>query len=99
MKMASVSTFKNRLSAYLDLVRRGEEIVITDRGRPVARLMPLATSPVEDTEAWRQGLEGRGIIRRASMPPSAALLDDLPPAPTTTADAVAASVEERRTGR
>jgi prevent-host-death family protein len=29
---------KNHLSAYLDRVREGEEIVITDRGRPVARL-------------------------------------------------------------
>lgn len=29
---------KNRLSALLDAVERGEEVVITRRGRPVARL-------------------------------------------------------------
>ena len=33
---------KNKLSALLDKVERGEEIVITRRGRPVAKLVPLA---------------------------------------------------------
>lgn len=31
---------KNKLSALLDRVEHGEEIVITRRGRPVARLVP-----------------------------------------------------------
>jgi prevent-host-death family protein len=31
---------KNTLSALLDRVERGEEIVITRRGRPVAKLVP-----------------------------------------------------------
>jgi prevent-host-death family protein len=38
---AGVREVKNHLSAYLDRVREGEEIVITDRGRPVARLTSL----------------------------------------------------------
>jgi prevent-host-death family protein len=33
-----VREVKNHLSAYLDRVQAGEDIVITDRGRPVARL-------------------------------------------------------------
>jgi prevent-host-death family protein len=32
---------KNTLGALLDRVERGEEIVITRHGRPVARLMPV----------------------------------------------------------
>jgi prevent-host-death family protein len=36
MKSASISTLKNNLSAYLDLVREGETVVITDRGRRAA---------------------------------------------------------------
>jgi len=32
---------KNKLSALLDKVERGEEIVITRRGRPVAKLVPV----------------------------------------------------------
>ena len=33
---------KNKFSALLDKVERGEEIVITRRGRPVAKLVPVA---------------------------------------------------------
>lgn len=32
---------KTHLSELLDRVERGEELVITRRGRPVARLMPI----------------------------------------------------------
>lgn len=32
---------KNNLSRYLDRVRAGEEVIVTDRGRPVARLSSL----------------------------------------------------------
>ncbi len=40
--MAEVGAFeaKNKLSALLDRVEQGEEIVITRHGRPVARLVP-----------------------------------------------------------
>ena len=42
--MDEIGTFdaKNKLSALLDKVESGEEIVITRRGRPVARLVPMA---------------------------------------------------------
>jgi prevent-host-death family protein len=33
---------KNKLSALLDRVEQGEEIVITRHGRPVARLVPAS---------------------------------------------------------
>jgi prevent-host-death family protein len=36
-----VKELKNRLSHYLDRTKQGEEVVITDRGRPVAVLQPL----------------------------------------------------------
>jgi len=32
---------KNGLSRYLDRVQAGEEVIVTDRGRPVARLSAL----------------------------------------------------------
>lgn len=38
MRRASISSLKARLSQYLDAVKAGEEILITDRGTPVARL-------------------------------------------------------------
>jgi prevent-host-death family protein len=42
MRQVGAFDAKNRLSALLDRVERGEEIVITRRGRPVAKLVPAA---------------------------------------------------------
>ena len=39
-----VRDLKNGLSRYLERVREGEEIIVTDRGRPVARLSALDSS-------------------------------------------------------
>ncbi len=46
----SVRELKDHLSEYLRRAKAGEEIVITSRQRPVARLIPAATSS-EDAEA------------------------------------------------
>jgi len=44
--MDTVGAFdaKTNFSALLARVERGEQIVITRRGKPVARLMPIATA-------------------------------------------------------
>ena len=42
---------KNKLSALLERVERGEEIIITRRGKPVARLVPVRP-PYDAAEAW-----------------------------------------------
>lgn len=43
-----VRDLKARLSEYLGKVAAGEDVVVTDRGRPVARLVPfIADSAVE----------------------------------------------------
>ena len=36
-----VRDLKNNLSRYLDRVQEGEEVIVTDRGKPVARLSAL----------------------------------------------------------
>jgi prevent-host-death family protein len=35
-----IRKLRAHLSYYLDQVREGEEIVVTDRGRPIARITP-----------------------------------------------------------
>jgi antitoxin (DNA-binding transcriptional repressor) of toxin-antitoxin stability system len=40
MKAVGVRELKNRLSEYLRMVRRGEEILVTDRGTVVAEIRP-----------------------------------------------------------
>jgi prevent-host-death family protein len=51
---------KTHLSALLDRVERGEEIVITKHGRPVARLAPMASAP---SAAARQAVEQLRLFR------------------------------------
>ncbi len=41
MKIANIADLKNRLSEYLSLVEKGEEIEIRKRNVPVARVVPL----------------------------------------------------------
>ena len=36
-----VRELKNNLSRYLDRIAQGDEVIVTDRGRPVARLTSL----------------------------------------------------------
>ncbi|WP_295435053.1 type II toxin-antitoxin system Phd/YefM family antitoxin [uncultured Thiodictyon sp.] len=40
MKVATVANAKSHLSSLLADVEAGEEVVITRRGRPIARLVP-----------------------------------------------------------
>ena len=40
MKKAGIREARQNLSILLEEVRKGREIVITDRGKPVARLVP-----------------------------------------------------------
>ena len=41
MKTAAVAELKASLSKYLAKVKGGEEILITERGKPVAKIVPL----------------------------------------------------------
>jgi prevent-host-death family protein len=52
---------KNKLGTLLDWVERGEEVVITRRGKAVARLVPV--TPGFDREKARQAAEN--IIARS----------------------------------
>jgi prevent-host-death family protein len=41
MAQAAVSQLKASVSEYLARVKAGEEILITDRGKPIAKIIPL----------------------------------------------------------
>jgi prevent-host-death family protein len=61
MKTVNIGTLKNQLSAYLRLVRDGEEVVVKDRDKPVARILPIrAPLPADEEEAQ---LVAAGIMR------------------------------------
>jgi prevent-host-death family protein len=60
LKSANVSELKSRLSSYLADVQRGEEIIIRDRNRPIARIVPLTATGGEAEEA---ALVAAGVLR------------------------------------
>ena len=64
MKIAAVSKLKAYLSDYLNQVKAGNEVLITARGNPVARLVPISR-----TKATRESLirmEKQGLIKLGS---------------------------------
>ena len=54
----AITELRANLSVWLDQARSGHEIVITDRGVPVARLLGLATA------ATLERLTAEGVISR-----------------------------------
>ena len=64
MKTAPVSDLKARLSEYLNQVKAGMEVLITDRGKPVARLVPISRSKNLKESLVR--MEKQGLIRLGS---------------------------------
>ena len=72
MPHVGVRELKNRLSRYLKRVQGGEEIVVTERGQSVARIVPVHISSLkralepmlrEGAVRWSGG-KPRGASRR-----------------------------------
>lgn len=65
MKVANLSTVKNELSRYVELVRRGERVRILVNGVPAADLVPVAETRSEQVgEEELAELERCGLIVR-----------------------------------
>ena len=61
MKPVGIAELKGRLSRYLEYVKGGQELVITERGVPVAKLVPLGSG--ERRESRRERLARAGLIQ------------------------------------
>jgi prevent-host-death family protein len=64
-----VRELKNRIRAYLDSLKEGEEVVVTDRGKPVARLVPIDRSTDRLAELVAAGLVTPPRRPRSDLPP------------------------------
>ncbi len=63
----SIRELKNRLSHYLRLTKAGQTVEVTERGRPIGRIVPLVTPLEERLEAMaRLGLLSPG---KKGLPP------------------------------
>jgi prevent-host-death family protein len=67
-RAASVAEIKARLSEYLRLVKAGHEIVITERGLPVARVVPLDDAERKSTRRTRLARSGVVRVGRGRLP-------------------------------
>ncbi len=97
MKSESISSVKNRLSALIKRVQRGEPILITDRGVPVAKLVPVQLGAgVPDRII---ALAQQGLVRLPERVPDADWLDLPRPSLTPGPSAVDLLLDDRREGR
>ncbi len=92
MRAVNIADLKNNLSAHLERVRRGEELLVKDRNRPIARLVPLTSG--EDLDSEEMELAAAGLIRlpTSSLPSS---FWKMPAPHVSFADAVSAVTSER----
>jgi hypothetical protein len=86
------------LSALGDQVQQGDTILLLDRGRLVASSESVREEG-DDPEGQLARLERQGLLRRASDPLPREILMAPPPKPAESASALAALLDERRTGR
>lgn len=63
MRSTNIADLRNRLTQYLREVRAGEEIVVRDRQRPIAKIVPFT---VDDREADEAALVASGLMRKGS---------------------------------
>lgn len=91
----SIGRLKARLSEYLRRARAGEDVVVTDRGRPVARLVGLEGVPA--LEGRVEELVGAGLARRPAVVLDSGFLD-LPRPTDPDGRSLAAVLEERAEG-
>ena len=95
MTSVSVTELKAHLSQYLREVRRGGEVQVLDRGRPVARLTGVDASSTSSGEEHRQHLVRAGILRPGTAE-TARVLDQ---APLELATDLRRAVDEERDDR
>jgi len=93
MIVAGVAQLKARLSEYLARVRAGGDVLVTEHGRPVARIVPVSSDREELVE-----LEREGLLRAGKMSLPKGFLD-APRPQLAGASVTEALLEERRQGR
>ena len=93
MAAVGIRELKNRLTHYLQLTKKGEEVVVTERGVPIALLQPIANaSQATSVEARLARLSALGILTLPQKPPPKRLKTIRPTGPP----ASKAILDERR---
>jgi prevent-host-death family protein len=96
MKTAAISELKARLSEYLTIVKSGDDILITDRGNPVALLTPISRE--KKGKKSLANMERQGLIKlgKGKLPKD---FWSMPKAEDPKGLVLKALIEERESGR
>jgi prevent-host-death family protein len=70
MSSVGVRELKSRLTHYLRRTKHGEELVVTERGRPIALLQPIQSAgPVKSLEARLAQMAAQGRVALPTRKP------------------------------
>lgn len=94
---AAVGELKARLSEYIRKVKSGHEVVITEHGVPVAKVVPF--EPGERRDSRRERLARAGVLILGRGRISRSLLKPPTGSPSIGAEILGNLLEERRHGR
>jgi len=97
VRTAKISELKAKLSAHIQFVKNGEEVLILDRNTPVARL--VSAGPVEEEDARRRRLIAKGVITPAKIPRVEGQVWPEPPGPMISQEVMEQVWREERDGR
>lgn len=92
MKSVNVAELRSKLSSYLDEVKAGQEIVVSERNEPIVRMIPM--KPLSDDEKELLVLAAAGKARLGE----GAIGEDFweLPGPSIPADVLRRVMEEER---
>lgn len=96
MKTVGVAKLKANLSRYLNQAKSGQEVVVTERGLPVAKLVPLRAAERLDSRRTRLAKAGLLQLGSGRIP---AFLFKPPKGPRAGTGVLRALLEERDEGR
>ena len=74
MSTVGIKELKDRLTHYLRQTKRGEEVVVTERGKPIAVIQPMRdASPSASLEVRLAKLADQGLVTLPVAKPSLTL--------------------------
>jgi prevent-host-death family protein len=68
MATVGIRDLKNRLTYFLRLTRKGEEIIVTDRGEPIALIQSIEQAPIsrqKESRLAQLAAQGKVILPTA----------------------------------
>lgn len=93
MRTAAIAKLKSGLSGYLESVKAGEQVVVTDRGRPVALIVPIDPHITDDER--RAELVAKGLVKPGTGPIPADIIEGAAVPGLTVDQALHAVTEDR----